>query len=70
MKILKHHFNENETTIEFVAESQDERLILGDLRNHFFFGTRESKTFPKYDGMTSYDENHVHSIKLKFQKFT
>ena len=54
--------------ITFIPETVEEQQILGGLRNHFFFGDPNDKTFPEYDGVTS-DGNLVTSLKLKYSLF-
>ena len=48
---------------EIIAESEEERRILGSMRNVEFWGTDDKKI--QYDGMVSYkpDERYVHSLK-------
>ena len=52
----------------FIAENLDEQYILATLRNHFFYGIDNDKTFPEYDGCES-EGNYVTKIKLKMNMF-
>ena len=67
MKVQKEK-KDNIVRIIFVPETKEEKLIMGDLRNHYFFGSSEDGTFPKYDGITS-EDNYVTSMKFKFNSF-
>lgn len=67
MKLEQIELN-NEVVVKFIAETEDEKLILGGLRNHFFFGLPEKNTFPQYDGMES-EDNYITAIKLKYSLF-
>ena len=67
MKIERIIVN-NVTKIKFIADTKEEKLILGDLRNHYFFGYDSDGTFPKYDGMES-DNSYVTALKFKYNSF-
>lgn len=54
--------------VTFIPETEEEKLIMGTLRNHYFFGIEENGTFPQYDGITS-EDNMVTSMKFKFNVF-
>ena len=54
--------------VTFIPETEEEKRIMGTLRNHYFFGLTEKGTFPKYDGITS-EDNYVTSMKFKFNVF-
>lgn len=51
--------------ITFVCETEEEQLIMGALRNHYFFGMEKDGTYPEYDGVTG-ENNRVTSMKFKF----
>lgn len=57
-----------EVKITFIPETEKEKLIMGGLRNYFFFGFDDDKTYPQYDGMTS-EGNYVTSLSLKYKNF-
>ena len=59
---------DNVTKIKFIADTQEEKLILGSLRNHYFFGGDDDGTYPEYDGMES-DNNCVTALKFKYNSF-
>lgn len=54
--------------ITFVCETEEEQLIMGGLRNHYFFGLPEDGTYPEYDGITE-ENNRVTSMKFKFKSW-
>lgn len=58
----------NVSKVTFIPETEEEKLIMGTLRNHYFFGLSEKGTFPKYDGITT-EDNYVTSMSFKFNKF-
>lgn len=58
----------NEIKVTFLPETDEEKRIMGTLRNHYFFGMDENGTYPEYDGITS-DDNLVTSMSFKFNKF-
>ena len=58
----------HDVKITFVPENEEEKRIMGSLRNHFFYGMPEKKTYPDYDGVTT-ENNFVTSLSLKFKKF-
>lgn len=58
----------NEIKVTFIPETDEEKRIMGTLRNHYFFGMDENGTYPEYDGITS-DDNFVTSMSFKFNKF-
>lgn len=58
----------NEIKVTFVPETKEEKLIMGTLRNHYFWGDVKNGTFPKYNGITT-DENFVTSMEFKFKTF-
>lgn len=58
----------NEVKVTFLPETEEEKRIMGTLRNHYFFGMDENGTFPKYDGITT-EDNYVTSMSFKFNKF-
>lgn len=55
--------------VTFIPETEEEKLIMGALRNHYFFGSDRDGTYPKYDGITS-EGNLVTSMKFKFNVFS
>ena len=58
----------NEIKVTFIPETEEEKRIMGTLRNHYFFGMDENGTYPEYDGITS-EDNYVTSMSFKFNKF-
>lgn len=67
MKLEK--FTENNVTrVKFIAETKEEKLILGSLREHYFYGMNDDGTFPQYDGIDS-EDNYVTAIKFKYNYF-
>lgn len=56
----------HDVRITFVPENEEEKRIMGSLRNHFFLGLPEKKTYPDYDGVTT-ENNFVTSLSLKFK---
>lgn len=58
----------NVTKVKFVAETKEEKLILGSLRQHYFFGGDEDGTFPQYDGIDS-EDNYVTAMMFKYNHF-
>ena len=67
MKIEKITVN-NVTKIEFIADTLEEKLILGGLRNHYFFGSDKDGTYPEYAGKKS-EDNYVTAIVFKYSHF-
>lgn len=57
-----------EIKIVFIPENEEEMCVMGSLRNHFFYGMPEKKTYPDYDGITT-ENNFVTSLSLKFKEF-
>lgn len=53
--------------VAFIPETEEEKLIMGSLRNHYFFGSQENGTYPHYDGITS-DDNYVTSMRFSIPK--
>ena len=60
--------NGSEVKFKFIAETEKEKRMLGDLRQHYFFGMEEDGTFPQYDGIES-EDNFVTAMKLKYNQF-
>ena len=58
----------NTSKVTSIPETEEEKRIMGTLRNHYFFGMEETGTFPKYDGITTKD-HYVTSMSFKFNKF-
>ena len=58
----------NEVKITFLPETEEEKRIMGTLRNHYFWGLPEEGTYPEYDGITT-EDNFVTSMSFKFNKF-
>lgn len=57
---------------KFIAETEEEKLILGALRNHYFLGLEDKGTFPQYDGMESEEidaSTYVKAIKFSCKTF-
>ena len=67
MKIKKEKL-ENKNVVTFIPETEEEKRIMGSLRNHYFFGLEEKGTYPKYDGITM-EDNFVTSMKFSFNNF-
>ena len=65
---IKHEKGLESSKITFIPETTEEKLIMGTLRDHYFYGDDESGTFPEYDGITSND-NFVTSMTFKFKHF-
>lgn len=55
--------------VTFIPETEEEKLIMGALRNHYFFGMDKDGTYPVYDGITS-EGKLVTSMKFKFNVFS
>lgn len=51
--------------VTFIPETEEEKRIMGVLRNHYFWGSEEDKTYPMYDGITTEDK-FVTSMSFKF----
>ena len=67
MKIKKEQEGEK-VTVTFLPETEDEKLIMGSLRNHYFFGSTEEKTFPKYAGIRT-EDNYVVAMMFEYKVF-
>ena len=67
MKVQKTT-DEKVVKVIFIPETEEEKRIMGTLRNHYFYGLPEEGTFPEYDGITSND-NFVTSMRFKFNGF-
>ena len=67
MKVQKEK-DGDDVKITFIPETEEEKLIMGTLRNHFFFGLPERNTYPEYAGITS-EDNYVTSLRFKFKEF-
>lgn len=67
MKVKKQKEEDN-VIITFIPETEEEKLIMGNLRQHFFFGMPEEKTYPEYAGITT-ENNYVTSLKFKYKEF-
>ena len=65
---LERITNEDECKITFIPETEEEKLIMGNLRNHYFFGLPEKGTYPKYAGITT-EENYVTSMSFTYKTF-
>ena len=65
MKIKKEKVN-GKIYVTFVPETDEEKYIMGGLRNHYFFGSTESGTYPHYDGITS-ENDMVTSMKFSYK---
>lgn len=52
----------------FIPETEEEKRIMGTLRDHYFYGMDKDGTFPEYDGITT-EDNFVISMRFKFNKF-
>ena len=51
--------------VTFIPETEEEKRIMGTLRNHYFWGNDETGTYPQYDGITT-EDNYVTSMSFKF----
>ena len=58
----------NVSKVTFIPETEEEKRIMGTLRNHYFFGDDKNGTYPEYDGITT-EDNYVTSMSFKFNKF-
>jgi hypothetical protein len=65
---LQKTTNGNVSKVTFIPETEEEKRIMGTLRNHYFWGMSEHGTYPKYDGITT-EDNYVTSMSFKFNKF-
>ena len=65
---LQKTTNGDESKVTFIPETEEEKRIMGTLRNHYFFGDVKKGTYPKYDGITT-EDNYVTSMSFKFNKF-
>ena len=65
---LQKTTNGNTSKVTFIPETEEEKLIMGTLRNHYFYGLTEEGTYPEYDGITT-EDNYVTSMNFKFNKF-
>ena len=65
---LEKIVNGDECKITFIPETEEEKLIMGNLRNHYFFGLPEEGTYPKYAGITT-EENYVTSMSFTYKTF-
>lgn len=54
--------------VTFIPETEEEKLIIGTLRNHYFLGDDKDGTYPEYDGITI-EGNYVTSMSFKFNEF-
>lgn len=60
--------NGDECKITFMPETREEKLIMGTLRNHYFFGRPEKGTYPEYAGITT-EEDYVTSMSFTYKTF-
>jgi hypothetical protein len=67
MKVQRKN-NEGKVQVTFIPETEEEKLIMGSLRNHYFFGMNKDGTFPKYAGITSKDD-YVTSMIFEYNAF-
>ena len=67
MKLQKKTIGEK-VKVTFIPETEEEKLIMGSLRNHYFFGLPEEGTFPEYAGIDSKD-NYVTAMHFTYYKF-
>jgi hypothetical protein len=68
MKIKKETVGEK-SKVTFLPETEEEKLIMGSLRNQYFFGTKESGTYPKYAGITTTEDNYIESMSFEYKHF-
>lgn len=52
----------------FVAETEEEKRILGSLRDHFFWGNPDDAIYPQYAGSTT-EDNFVKSLHFEYKQF-
>lgn len=72
MKVKKTKDKEENVKITFIPETEEEKIIMGTLRHHFFWGLPEKGTYPEYGGITTEETPHgvyVASLSLKFKLF-
>ena len=67
MKLEKKTKGEK-VTVTFIPETEEEKLIMGSLRNHYFFGLPEDGTFPEYAGIHS-EDNYVIAMHFTYYNF-
>lgn len=67
LKAIKNEKGKTAVVV-FIPETKEEKLIMGTLRNAYFFGSPESGTYPHYDGITSSDDNYITSMKFCIPK--
>lgn len=60
--------NGSEVNFKFIAETEEEKRMLGSLRQHYFFGFNEDGTYPQYDGI-DVEDNFVTAMKFKYNQF-
>ena len=60
--------NGDECKITFIPETEEEKLIMGNFRNHYFVGLTKEGTYPKYAGMTM-EDNYVTSMSFTYKMF-
>ena len=65
---LEKIINGDERKITFIPETEEEKLIMGNLRNHYFFGVPEENTYPEYAGITT-EKNYVTSMSFTYKTF-
>lgn len=64
MKLKAYKNSEGNTaTVVFIPETEEERLIMGSLRQYYYWGTEDDGTKPKYAGITSQDD-YVTSMRF------
>lgn len=69
LKSIKNADGET-AVVAFIPETEEEKLIMGSLRNAYYFGSSKMGTYPHYDGITSDDENYVTSMRFCIPKNT
>ena len=65
---LQNTTNGSTRKVTFIPETEEEKRIMGTLRNHYFYGDDKEGTYPEYDGITT-EDNYVTSMSFKFNEF-
>lgn len=67
---LKKEKNGSEVKVTFIPETDEEKRIMGSLREHYFWGDDENGTYPQYGGITTdTDGNFVTSMSFNYKLF-
>lgn len=69
MKLKSFKNAESKTAVvAFIPETEEEKLIMGTLRNAYYFGSSKHGTYPHYDGISSSDDGYVTSMRFCIPK--